>query len=214
MFPWLSPPFITPLVPAAPSAATPHRSDSCCPFPFFLSFSGNCLPCVWSTWRPARNLGPPRRKDSKLMTLLFVISEVFSPWVPLAEFNEYSVSQNCGLRFPGIYLLQGENELTLSVTSCCCSVNKLCPTLCDPSGLQHSMLPCPSLSPKGCSDSCPLSWWCCLTISSSVASFSSCPHSFPASGSFPVSQLFASGAQSIGVSPSASVLPIFRVDFL
>ena len=77
-----------------------------------------------------------------------------------------------------------------------------------PHGLQHGRLPCLSLSPRVCSNSCPLSWWGHPTISSSVTLFSSCPQSFPASGSFPVSQLFASGGQSIGISASASVLPM------
>ena len=75
-----------------------------------------------------------------------------------------------------------------------------------PHGLQHARLPCPSLSPRVCSNSCPLSWWCHLTISSSIASFSSCPQSFPASGSFLMNLLFTSDGQSIGA--SASVLPI------
>ena len=61
---------------------------------------------------------------------------------------------------------------------------------------------------RGCSNSCPLSWWCHPTISCSVFPFSSCLQSFPASGSFPVSQFFASGVQSIGVSASASGLPM------
>ena len=65
----------------------------------------------------------------------------------------------------------------------------------------------PSLSPRVCSYSCSLSWWCHPTISSSVAVFS-CPQSFPASGSFPMSQRFAAGGQSIGVSASVSVLPM------
>ena len=62
-------------------------------------------------------------------------------------------------------------------------------------------------SSRVCSNSCPLSWWCYLTISSSVAPFSSCPQSLPTSGSFPVSQLFNSSGQSIGASASASILP-------
>ena len=66
---------------------------------------------------------------------------------------------------------------------------------------------CPSPTPRACSNSCPSNWWCHPTISSSVVPFSSCPQSFPASGSFPVSQLFASGGQSTGVSASASFLP-------
>ena len=67
---------------------------------------------------------------------------------------------------------------------------------------------CPSLSYGVCSNSCPLSQWCHPTISSSVARLSSCLQSFPASGSFPMSGLFASGGQSIGASASASVLPM------
>ena len=75
-------------------------------------------------------------------------------------------------------------------------------------GLQHARLPCPSLFPRVCSNSCPLSQWCHPTISSPVALFSSCPQSFPASGSFPMSWLFASGGQSTRASASASVLPM------
>ena len=77
-----------------------------------------------------------------------------------------------------------------------------------PHGLQHSRLPCPSPSPRACSNSCPSSRWCHPTISSSVIPFSSCLHSFPASGSFPMSQLFTSGGRRIGVSALASVLPM------
>ena len=77
-----------------------------------------------------------------------------------------------------------------------------------PHELQHAMLPCPSPSPRVCSSSCPLSRWCHPTISSSVSPFSSCLLSFPASGSFSVSQLFTSGGQSIGASVLAPVLPM------
>ena len=77
-----------------------------------------------------------------------------------------------------------------------------------PHGLQHTRLHCPSLSPRICLNSGPLSCWCHPTISSSVAPFSSCPQSFPASGSFPISWLFISGSQSIGASALASVLPM------
>ena len=72
--------------------------------------------------------------------------------------------------------------------------------------LQHSKLPCPSLPPRVFSNSCPLSQWYHPTISSSVVPFSSCPQSFPESGSFPMSWLFISGGQSIEPSASASVL--------
>ena len=75
-----------------------------------------------------------------------------------------------------------------------------------PHTLQHSRLPCPSLSPRACSNSCPSRRWCHPTISSSVVPFCSCPQSFPASGPFPIYQLFTSGGKSIGA--SASVLPM------
>ena len=86
------------------------------------------------------------------------------------------------------------------------SVAQSCPTLW-PCGRQHARLPCSSLTPRACSNSHPTSQWCHPTISSSVVPFS-CLQTFPASRSFPVSQFFASGGQSIGVSASASVRPI------
>ena len=73
--------------------------------------------------------------------------------------------------------------------------------------LQHARLSCSSLSPRVCSNSCPLSQWCHPTVSPSVTPFSSCLQFFPTSGYFPMSQLFASGGQSIGVSASTSVFP-------
>ena len=75
-------------------------------------------------------------------------------------------------------------------------------------GLQHARLPYPSPTPEACSNSCPSSQWCHPTISSSAVPFSSCLQSFPASGSFPMSQFFTTGGQSIGASSSASVLPV------
>ena len=93
-----------------------------------------------------------------------------------------------GLYFKGESL---ENELG------CCLVSQSCPTLCDPMECsKHARLPCPSLSPGVCSDSCPLSEWRFLIISSSVAPFSLCLQSFSASGSFPMNSLFASDGQS------------------
>ena len=77
-----------------------------------------------------------------------------------------------------------------------------------PHGLQHTRVPCLSPTPRAYSNSCPLSQWCHPTISSSVIPFSSHLQPFPASGSFPMSQLFTSGGQSIGVLPSASILPM------
>ena len=82
-----------------------------------------------------------------------------------------------------------------------------------PHGSQNTKPPCPSPTPRAYSNSCPLCWWCHPAISSSVIPFSSCPQSFPASGSFPMSQLFTSDGQSIGVSASTSVLPMNTQDW-
>ena len=104
-----------------------------------------------------------------------------------------------------------------------CSVQFSCSVVSDslrPHGLQHTRPPCPSPTPGVYPNLCPLSQWCHPTISSSVIPFSSCFQSFPASEFFQMSQLFASGGQSIGASPSTSVLPIntqdisFRMDWL
>ena len=94
------------------------------------------------------------------------------------------------------------NNLSILTYYCCCSVMSHSLRPCG-----HASLSCPSLSPKVCSNSCPLSRWCHPIISSSVILLSSCLQSFPASGSFPVSQLFVSGGQTTGASASASVLP-------
>ena len=81
-----------------------------------------------------------------------------------------------------------------------------------PHEFQNARPPCPSLTPGVYSNSCPSSWWCHPAISSSVIPFSSCPQSLPASGAFSMSQLFAWGGQSTGVSASASVLPMNTQD--
>ena len=87
------------------------------------------------------------------------------------------------------------------------SVAQSCLTLCDPMNCSMARPPCPSPAPGVHSNSCPSSQWCHPAISSAVVPFSSCPQSLPASGSFPVSQLFAWGGQSTGVSALASFLP-------
>ena len=87
------------------------------------------------------------------------------------------------------------------------SVAQSCLTL-RPHKPQHTRPPCLSSTPRVYTNSCPLNWWCHPAISSSVIPFSSYPQSFPASGSFQMSQLFASGGQSVGVSASTSVLPM------
>ena len=87
------------------------------------------------------------------------------------------------------------------------SVTQSCLTLW-PHGLQHARLPCPSPTPGVYSNSCPLNQWSHPTVSASIVPFSSCLHSLPASGSFPMSQFFPSGGQSIGVSASTSIFPM------
>ena len=101
-------------------------------------------------------------------------------------------------------------NLHLSSVQFSCSVVSNCLW---PHESQHAIPPCPSPTPRAYSNSCPLSRWCHPAISSSVIPFSSCPQSLPASGSFPMSQLFASGGQSIEVSASASVLPMNTQDW-
>ena len=98
---------------------------------------------------------------------------------------------------------------------CICVIQVLllfsCPVVSNslqPQGLQPASLPCPSRSPKVCSNSCLLSQWCYLTISSSATLFSFCLQSFPASGSFPMSWVFVSCGQSTGASASSSILPM------
>ena len=103
----------------------------------------------------------------------------------------------CGFLFPS----PGDDGVAVVV-------QLLMPNSLQPCELQHVWPACPSLSPWVCSNSCPLSQWCYLTISSSVAPFSSCFQFFPASRSFPVSQFFISGGQSFGASAVVSVLPI------
>ena len=91
------------------------------------------------------------------------------------------------------------------------SIAQSCPTL-QPHEPQYARPPCPSQTPGVYPNSCPLTWWCHPTISSSVVPFS-CPQSFPASGPFQMSQLFALGGQRTGVSASVSVLPMNTQDW-
>ena len=148
--------------------------------------------------------------------------KLFCPW----DSPSKNTGVGCHAFLQGILLTQGSNLCLLCllhwqacslppalpgkllpINQSVSSVTQSCPTL-QPHGLQHTRPPCPSPTPGVYSDSHPLSQWCHPTISSSVIPFSSCPQSFPASGSFPMRQLFTSGGQSIGASASASVLPI------
>ena len=127
----------------------------------------------------------------------------------------------CRFFLQGIFLTQGSNPHLLhcrQILYCWATRETLSGTYqfglsvvsysFQPHGLQHARLPCPSPTPRACPNSCPSSWWCHPNISSSVIPISSCLQSFLASRSFPKSQFFSSGGQSIGVAASTSVLPM------
>ena len=116
--------------------------------------------------------------------------------------NPFRLSTLCCLLWD-IFLKLGFLQFSLPQFSCSVMSDSL-----RPHGLQHARIPCPSPIPRACSNTCPLSRWCHPTISSSVIPFSSSLQPSPASGSFPMSQFFASPGQSIGVSASTSVLPM------
>ena len=114
------------------------------------------------------------------------------------------------------YWLEGAQRKIWKFTHPGCSVQFSCSVMSNslrPHEPQHTRPPCPSPTPRIHPNPCPLSRWCHPTISSSVIPFSSCPQSFPASGSFQMSQLFTSGGQSIGASASTSVLPMNTQDW-
>ena len=122
----------------------------------------------------------------------------------------------CHFVLQGIFLTQGSNLHFLCLLYWFSSVQFTHSVISDslrPHEPQHARLPCPSPTPGVHPNPCPLSRWCHPTILSSIVPFSSCPQSFPASGSFQMSQLFTSGGQSIGVSASTSVLSMNTQDW-
>ena len=131
-------------------------------------------------------------------------------WAPsrMPENVPYIWDTSLNSKFPGLWSMRTFTGRQTLNGKHRCSVAKIMSASLWPGGLQHARLPCPSLSPGVCSHSCPSSQWCHPTISCSVAPFFSCLQSSPASGSFPASQQFSSGGQSIGASASASVLPV------
>ena len=131
--------------------------------------------------------------------------------------NFYSSSSNNNPKLGRTYSSKGKwiNHVSVSIkwnSSVQFSQSVVSDSL-QPHELQHTRLPYPSPTPGVHPNPCPLSQWCHPTISSSAIPFSSCPQSLPASGSFPMSQLFAWGGQSIGVSAAASVLPMNTQDW-
>ena len=147
-----------------------------------------------------RTVGFGTKFVPKFLEMLLLLTRIKSLLMKVKE-----ESENAGLKLN----IQTTNIMVSSpiqFTSVLFSCSVVSKSL-QPHGLQHARPPCPSPTPGACSNSCPLSRWCHPTISSSVVPFSSCLQSCPASGSFPVNQLFASGGQSIGGSASASVVP-------
>ena len=128
---------------------------------------------------------------------------------------QQSESAICTTYNPSVLSLSPISSCHSSTSSVqCSSVQSLrCVRFFETTWTQHARPPCPSQTPRVYSNSCPSSRWYHPAISSSVVPFSSCPQSLPASGSFPMSQLFAWGGQNIGVSASASVLPMNTQDW-
>ena len=155
-----------------------------------------------------------------LSVLLFAFKVIFCSYDSIDRQN-YHTTLVCGSYWLYFCIRESQKRMSnwlslkqsLFIRTCLISifssVQFSCSVMSDPSrphGLQHARLPCPSPTPKACSNPCPLSQWCHPTISSSVIPFSSCLQSFPALGSFQMSQFFAWGGQSIRVSASTSDL--------
>ena len=132
-----------------------------------------------------------------IFVFCFYLSQFWKTYFSRNPTITLKFSKLIGIEFISVSIFTKRNEIPRNQFS---SVARSCPT--------HARLPCPSPTPRVCSSSCPSSRWCHPTISSSVVPFSSRLRSFPASGYFPMSRFFASGGQSIGVSASASVLPV------
>ena len=167
--------------------------------------------CMFSPSVASNSLRPHGLQPSRLLC----------PW----NFAGKNTGADCHFLLQGVLPAQGSDaSLSVSCTGrqvLCTSAAWEAPAVCissvqslshvlllRPHGLQHTRLSCPSPTPGVYSNSCPSSWWCHPAISSSIILLSSCLQSFLASGSFPMSQFFTSDGQSIGVSTSASVLPM------
>ena len=168
-----------------------------------------CRKDTWQSWKSFHDKNTQQTRNSGYLIWFFLILPILTPSTCRQWQTPYikgSVLQDCPptqlqtpTASPGWCLgfwPKGSVQFSHSVVS-----NSL-----RPPGVQHDRFPCPSPTPRACSNSSLLSRWCYLTISSSVILFSSCLQSFLASGYFPVSHFFTSGSQSIGVSDSASVL--------
>ena len=159
----------------------------------------HCIPSL-VVIRPKANLRPDSLEIPEMGTWVLISG------AELHEQNMQTLTVAC--KWIGFILKEKKYKALSTDTqsvqfSCSVMSNSL-----QPHRMQHVGLPCPSPTLGACSNSCPLSQWCHPNISSSAVPFSSCPQCFPASGSFPRNQFFTSGGQSVGVSASASVLPM------
>ena len=156
------------------------------------------------------------RAQEKKICQCFHFSSIYLPWsdgIGCHDFSFWMLSFKPAFSFSSFTLIKrlfssSPLSATRVVSSALLFSHPLMSDSLWPHGLQHARPPCPSLSPEFCPRSCPLYQWCRPAVSSSDALFSFCPQSFPASRTFPMSQLFASDDQTTGVSASASVLPI------
>ena len=178
-----------------------------CDFPGGPMFKTPCFQCKEHRCNPYQETKIPhatRYGQKKKSTYDFTIGPLYLVF-HIPGFNQPRIMYSCAT-----YLLK---KICVWVDPCSLNPYLLLfsPSIMSnlwPHEPQHARLVCTSPTPGVCSNSCPLSWWCHPIILSSVVPFSSCLQSFPASGSFPMSQFFASGGQSIGASASALVLPM------
>ena len=152
-------------------------------------------------------------QNSSLLFILFLISILIFSDCNVIEYDMIPVKYEEFIKFVFLTYHQIYTKWKLSNSNLVQFNRLVVSNSLRPRGLQQARLPCPSPTPEACSNSCPLGQWCHPTISSSVVPFSSCPHSFPASGSFLMSRFFTSGGQSIGLSASTSVLPMNTQDW-
>ena len=194
-----------------PNKQIPKRRSSHMPAPSFALFCwcGHFLCCC--------NKMPWIQHIKTIPTYLFFsctgLKSSGLSWVLCLGSHKAWIRASAGM---GSYLEAVEEELLPSSFRLFSSVQFSRSVMSDswrPHEPQHARPPCPSPTPRVHPNPCPLSQWCHPSISSSVVPFSCCPQTFPASGSFQMSQFFASGGQSIGVSTSASVLPMNTQDW-
>ena len=185
-------------------------------FPSIRDFSSeSAVPIRWQRYWSLSFSISPFHEYSGLTSFRIDWFDLLAVQRTLTSLLQYCNSKASVLRLSAFFLVQ-HSHLHMSNGNTISSVQFSCSVMSDslqPHELQHARPPCPSPTPRAYSNPCPLSQWCHPTNSSSVIPFSSCTQSLPASGSSPMSQLFAWDGQSIGVSASASVLPMKTQDW-